>query len=84
MKVNRIHPTDEVAVDIYLDGKKVDSYKGSGIHTVEQAIQNAYDSSQRTNMDIEDYVLRVTNLADNSSARYRINAGGNAKIIPEE
>lgn len=35
-------------------------------------------------MDIEDYVFRVTNLADNSSARYRINAGGNAKIIPEE
>lgn len=84
MKVNRIHPTEEVAVDIYFEGKKVDSYKDSGNHTIEQAIQNAYDGSQRTNIDIEDYVFRVTNLADNTTARYRINAGGNAKLIPEE
>lgn len=84
MTVNRIHPFDEVIVDIYLDGKKVDSCKESGFHTVEQAIQNACDGSLRTNMDIEDYVFRVTNFADNTSARYRINAGGNAKRIPDE
>jgi len=84
MTVNRIHTSDEVVVEIYFDGKKVDSCKESGFHTVEQAIQNACDGSLRTNMDIEDYVFRVTNLADDTSARYRINAGGNAKLIPDE
>lgn len=84
MTANRIHPIDDVLVELYFDGKKVDTYEGSGFHTVEQAIQNAYDGSERANVNIEDYVFRVTNLADHTSARYRINAGGNVKILPEE
>lgn len=84
MTANRIHPIDDVLVELYLDGKKADSYEGSGFHSVEQAIQNAYDGSERKNLNIEDYVFRVTNLADNTSARHRVNAGGNVKLIPEE
>lgn len=30
MNANRIRPTDNVLVEIYLDGKKVDTYEGSG------------------------------------------------------
>lgn len=84
MTANRIHPIDEVLVEFYYDGKKVDTYEGSGFHAVEEAIQNAYDGSARANVNIEDYVFRVTNLGDSTSARYRVNAGGNVKLIPEE
>lgn len=84
MTANRIRPIDEVLVEFYYDGKKVDIYEGSGFHTVEEAIQNAYDGSARANVNIEDYVFRVTNLGDSTSARYRVNAGGNVKLIPEE
>lgn len=84
MNANRIRPTDNVLVEIYLDGKEVDAYEGSGFHTVEQAVGNAFDNSERSDKDIEDYVFRVTNLADHTSARYRVNAGGNVKLIPEE
>lgn len=84
MTANRIHPIDEVLVEFYYDGKKVDTYEGSGFHAVEEAIQNAYDGSTRANVNIEDYVFRVTNLGDSTSARYRVNAGGNVKLIPEE
>lgn len=82
MTANRIHPADDVLVELYLDGKKVDSYEGSSYHSVEEAIRNAFDGSERANLNIEDYVFRVTNLADNTSARYRVNAGGNVKLIP--
>lgn len=51
---------------------------------MEQAVGNAFDNSGRADKDIEDYVFRVTNLADHTSARYRVNAGGNVKLIPEE
>lgn len=84
MTTNRIHPTDDVLVEMYFDGKKVDTFQGSGFHTVEQAVRNAYDASERRDVNIEDYVYRVTDLADNTSARYRVNAGGNVKLIPEE
>lgn len=82
MTANRIHPADDVLVELYLDGKKVDSYEGSGYHSVEEAIRNSFDGSERANLNIEDYVFRVTNLADDTSARYRVNAGGNVKLIP--
>lgn len=84
MTTNRLHPADDVLVELYFDGKKIDAYEGSGFHTIDEAIRNAYDGSERANVNIEDYVYRVTNLADNTSARYRINAGGNVKILPEE
>ncbi len=84
MNANRIRPTDNVLVEIYLDGKEVDTYEGTGFHTVEQAVSNAFDNPERADTNIEDYVFRVTNLADHTSARYRVNAGGNVKLIPEE
>ena len=74
-------------MEIYFDGKQVNSYESTGFHTVEQAVETAFDSfvdSNSAEKNIEDYVFRVTNLADNTSARYRVNAGGNVKLIPEE
>lgn len=84
MAVNRIRPIDDVLVELYLEGKKVDSYEGSGFHTIDEAVRSAYESSKREYVNIEDYVFRVTNLAEHTSARYRVNAGGNLKLIPEE
>lgn len=84
MTVNRIHQIDRVLVEIYSVGNKIDSYEGSGFHTVDQAIHSAFDSSKNADRNIEDYVFRVTDLSDHTSARYRVNAGGNVKLIPEE
>lgn len=83
MTENRLHPIDDVLVELYFDGKKIDTFQGSGFHTVDEAIHNAYEGSERANVNIEDYVFRVTDLAKGTSARYRINAGGNVKILPE-
>ncbi len=84
MTVNRIHTIDEVMVEIYFDGKKVDTYQGSGFHTVDEAIRNAYEGSDRTPLLIEDYVFTVTDLKSGVSERYRVNAGNHVKLIPEE
>ncbi len=84
MAVNRIRPIDDVLVELYLGGKKVDTYEGSGFHTIDEAVRSAYESSKREYVNIEDYVFRVTNFAEHTSARYRVNAGGNLKLIPEE
>ena len=83
MIVNRLHAADRVLVEIYLEGKEVGSYEGSGFHNVEQAVQDAVRRSGRSVENIEDYVFRVTDLSDRTSARYRINAGGNLKLIVE-
>lgn len=84
MAVNRIRPIDDVLVELYLEGKKVDTYEGSGFHIIDEAVRSAYESSKREYVNIEDYVFRVTNLTEHTSARYRVNAGGNLKLIPEE
>lgn len=84
MTANRLHPDDRVLVEIYSEGMKVDAYEGTGFHSIDRAVRLAYDNSQRATMDIEDYVFRVTDLSDHTSARYRVNAGGNVKVIPEE
>lgn len=84
MTVNRIHTIDEVMVEIYFEGKKVDTYQGSGFHTVDEAIRNAYEGSDRTPLQIEDYVFTVTDLKSGVSERYRVNAGNHVKLIPEE
>ncbi|MBO5028518.1 MAG: hypothetical protein J6C59_02775 [Muribaculaceae bacterium] len=83
MIANRLHAADRVLVEIYLEGKEVGSYEGSGFHNVEQAVQDAVRRSGRSVKNIEDYVFRVTDLSDRTSARYRINAGGNLKLIVE-
>jgi len=84
MTVNRIHTIDEVMVEIYFEGKKVDTYQGSGFHTVDEAIRNAYEGSDRTPLQIEDYVFTVTDLKSGVSERYRVNADNHVKLIPEE
>lgn len=82
---NRIHTIDEVMIEIYdPEGRKVDTYEGSGFHTVAEAIENAYDGSAHTPLAAEDYVYKVIDLKNNTCGRYRINAGGNVKILPEE
>lgn len=83
MKENRIRPIDDVMVEMYFDDKLVDTYQGSGYHTVEEAVRTAFEGSEREYVNIEDYVFRVINLTDSTSARYRVNAGGNVKLIPE-
>ena len=83
MIVNRLHAADRVQVEIYLEGKEVGSYEGTGFHNVEQAVQDAVRRSGRSVKNIEDYVFRVTDLSDGTSARYRINAGCNLKLIVE-
>lgn len=84
MTHNTIHPIDDVKIAIYLDGHKIDTYQGSGFHTLEEAIKNAYEGSDRTNVPDEDYVYEVTNMSSGTHARYRINAGGHVVILPEE
>lgn len=84
MTADRLHPDDKVRVYIYWGGKDIGAYGSTGFHTVAEAIHKAFDSSEHTGANIEDYVFRVTDLARNTSARYRINAGGNTKLIPEE
>lgn len=80
---NRITPIDDIKVDIYEEARKVDSWQGSGLHTVEEAVRNAFEGSRQSN-NIEDYVFLVRNLSSGTEARYRVNAGGNIHIIPEE
>lgn len=81
---NRIHNIDDVRIVMYLDGREVDAHQGSGYHTVDEAVRDAFNASSRTNMPIEDYVFRVTDLSNDTTARYRINAGGHLRILPEE
>ena len=42
MTQNRIHPINEVMIEIYEEGKKVDTYEGSGFHTVEGNYKNMF------------------------------------------
>ena len=84
MKHNAIHPIDDVQEEIYLDGHRIDTYQGSGYHNITEAIDTAYEASDRTNNPADDYVYRVTNLPTGTVARYRINAGDHVVILPEE
>lgn len=45
MTANRLHPDDRALVEIYFDGKKVTDYESSGFHTVEQAMETAFNNS---------------------------------------
>lgn len=84
MENNRINPSDDVRVEIYEGAHKVDTIVRSGLHNVGQAVEAAYEGSNATHNPIEDYVWRVTNLTTGTSARYRVNAGGHLRILPEE
>ena len=80
---NRIRPIDSVETLIFDEGKKIDTYQGSGYHTSSEVINNAYDGSDRTPKSIEDYVFEVRNLDTGTQARYRVDAGGETRLIPE-
>ena len=84
METNRLQLDDRVKVEIYDEGKLIAIYNGSGFHNVTAAILSAYEKSDDTDRSAEDYVFRVTDENTGTSARYRINAGGNVKILPEE
>lgn len=81
--MNRLHPKDDVRIEMSYNGETEDAFQGSGYHTVGEAIRDAFTASSRQYMNIEDYVFTVTNLTTGTSARYRINAGGNETILPE-
>lgn len=83
MKTNRIMPADNVEVQIYNAKGLVDTFRGTGYHTVRQAVQNAYNASSRTHDSIVDYVYDVRNLTRGTEGRYLINAGGHLRILPE-
>ncbi len=84
METNRLQLDDRVKVEIYDEGKLIATYSGTGFHNVTAAISAAYENSDDTDRPAEDYVFRVTDENTGTSARYRINAGGNVKILPEE
>lgn len=84
MKDNRINPIDDVSIEIYEGAHKVDTIMRSGMHSVSEAVEAAYEGSNATHNPIEDYVWRVTNLSTSTSARYRVDAGGHLRILPEE
>lgn len=64
-----IHP---IEISHYFSGEK------------QLAVEAAYEGSNATHNPIEDYVWRVTNLSTGTSARYRVDAGGHLRILPEE
>ena len=83
MMHNRIRPEDQVKIEICFDGKEIDSFSGSGFHTIEDAVDTAYSESKHCDLDKRDYVYTVENITDGTSARYRFNAHDNLKILPE-
>ena len=84
METNRIHPIDDVMIEIYEEGHRVGAIQRSGFNNVSEAVEAAYEGSRATHNPIEDYVWKVTNLSTGTSARYRVNAGGHLRILPEE
>lgn len=84
MKDNRINPIDDVSIEIYEGAHKVDTIMRSGMHSVSEAVEAAYEGNNVTHNPIEDYVWRVTNLSTGTSSRYRVDAGGHLRILPEE
>lgn len=81
MKANRLHPHDDVRIELYFNGKLEDAYQGSGYRTISEAINAAYSGSSRENLNIQDYVFDVADLTTGTSARYRVNAGGNITLL---
>lgn len=83
METNRINPIDDVRVQLNFDGREKDAFQGSGFHSIEEAIRNAFDATDVGHLNIEDYVFVVTNMSTGTSGRYRINAGGHVTLLPE-
>lgn len=83
MKENRLHLTDSVKVVVAL-GSETYTYYGSGFGTLDKAIRAAHKASPFARMNIEDCVFTVDDITEGTSARYRVNAGDNVRILPEE
>ncbi|MDE6048321.1 MAG: hypothetical protein K2G09_01320 [Paramuribaculum sp.] len=83
MANNRLHPQDDVRVELYYDGKLKDAYQGSGYETIEEAVSAAFEGV-KSNANIEDFVYDVKDLTTGTSGKYRVNAGGNITLLPME
>lgn len=82
---NHIAPENTVKIEIYdPDGHRAATYEGSGYHNIDEAVTAAYEGTEPLNMPPQDYVYRVTDLDRGTSARYRFDAGGVLRILPEE
>lgn len=80
--INRVRPDDKVRVEIEnVNGDVVSTYKGSGFSRVEEAIGAAYEYNSELLGPMADYVYSVGDSATGVCHRYRINAGGNVKLI---
>lgn len=81
METNRIKPGQKVDVQITAEsGDQLFTFTCNNVHNVTEAINEAYDASgiQESKLD---FTYTVTNLDTNISERYRINAGGNVKLL---
>lgn len=80
--INRVRPDDKVRVEIEnVNGDVVSTYKGTGFSKVEEAIDAAYEYNSGLLGPMVDYVYSVNDSTTGVCHRYRINAGGNAKLI---
>lgn len=84
MTNNRINTIDDIRIDIYVGKHKVDSIIRSGLHNVNEAVEAAYEGSNFTDNPLEEYIWKITNLSTGTSARYRVDAGGHLRIIPDQ
>ena len=84
MESDRLRPEDKVQVKAYEeDGELAAEGEATGFHTVREAIEATYESitDDENKADIRDYVFEVSNITTGTSARYRVNAHGNVKLI---
>lgn len=81
MTPNRIRPEDRVKVQIIdTEGNERYVFTGTGYHDVAGAIMAAYEASG-IDQDARDFAYQVSNLADGTSARYRLNAHDNVRLV---
>lgn len=86
METNRLHPSDNVEVEMYLPSSgstPVHTCIAKGFHSVENAAQEAWNSLPSPRQPKEMYVYRITNLSTGTTSRYRFNAHGNLRLIAE-
>lgn len=84
MESDRLRVGDKVLVKVYEDtGELAARSEGTGFHTVREAIDATYESMADGDdkADKRDYVFEVSDLTTGTSARYRVNAHGNVRLI---
>lgn len=81
MTPNRIRTEDQVKVQIIdTEGRVRYDFSGTGYHDVAAAIMAAYEASGLTE-DARDFAYQVSNETDGTSARYRLNAHDNVRLV---